>query len=261
MGPRLAPLATTAIGSWSSRSIRVTGTYADLLLSQRVDGLVVSGPRADDDELAELVRDGFPIVLQGSRPDLDAPSVDVDNEAGARRRRRAPDRARPPPDRLRHERAARLYRGHRAGDGLPRRARRGGHRLRRPTLSSRAPSTRPAATRRWPSSWPTDRPDGRVRRQRRRRPRCPPRRCATPGCGSPQDVSVVGFDDIALAAHFDPPLTTVRLPAHGLGTAAGQLLVDRVAGRPVPKRTLLPTAARSSANRPPRLSPGRSGGH
>jgi len=60
------------------------GTYAGLLRSRRADGLVVSGPRDDDDELAALVRDGFPIVIQGSRADLDAPSVDVDNRAGAR---------------------------------------------------------------------------------------------------------------------------------------------------------------------------------
>ena len=59
------------------------GTYADLLRSHRTDGLVVSGPRSDDDDLVALVRDGFPIVLQGSLPGLDAPSVDVDNRAGA----------------------------------------------------------------------------------------------------------------------------------------------------------------------------------
>jgi LacI family transcriptional regulator len=57
----------------------------------------------------------------------------------------------------------------------------------------------------------------------------------------PEDISVVGFDDIALAEHFDPPLTTVRLPAHALGAAAGRALMDRVAGRPVERRTLLPT--------------------
>ena len=43
----------------------------------------MSGPRVDDDELKALVEEGFPIVLQGHRPDLAAPSVDVDNRAGA----------------------------------------------------------------------------------------------------------------------------------------------------------------------------------
>jgi LacI family transcriptional regulator len=54
-------------------------------------------------------------------------------------------------------------------------------------------------------------------------------------------VSVVGFDDIPLAEHFDPPLTTVRLPAHDLGCASAEALIERVAGRPVAARTLLPT--------------------
>jgi LacI family transcriptional regulator len=57
----------------------------------------------------------------------------------------------------------------------------------------------------------------------------------------PDDVSVVGFDDIALAAYFDPPLTTVRLPAFELGQAAGRALLDRIADRAVALRTLLPT--------------------
>ena len=64
----------------------------------------------------------------------------------------------------------------------------------------------------------------------------------------PDDVSVIGFDDIPLAAFFDPPLTTVRVPAHQLGMAAGMALLDGIAGREVPVRTLLEThlAIRSS---------------
>jgi DNA-binding LacI/PurR family transcriptional regulator len=38
----------------------------------------------------------------------------------------------------------------------------------------------------------------------------------------PDDVAVVGYDDVALAAHTDPPLTTVRQP----GPLAGRLLAD-----------------------------------
>ncbi len=59
-------------------------TYTDLLRAQHADGLVVSGPRIDDRSLLELVRDGFPIVLQGSLPDVAVSSVDVDNVAGSR---------------------------------------------------------------------------------------------------------------------------------------------------------------------------------
>jgi DNA-binding LacI/PurR family transcriptional regulator len=57
----------------------------------------------------------------------------------------------------------------------------------------------------------------------------------------PEDVSIVGFDDIPLAAFFDPPLTTVRLPAYELGHAVGAALLDRISDATVPRRTLLPT--------------------
>ena len=57
----------------------------------------------------------------------------------------------------------------------------------------------------------------------------------------PADMSVVGFDDIPLAQHFDPPLTTIRIPARALGAAAGRALVERLAGRAVTERMLLPT--------------------
>jgi len=56
----------------------------------------------------------------------------------------------------------------------------------------------------------------------------------------PDDVSIVGFDDIPLAAFFDPPLTTVRLPAFELGQAAGRALLERIAERTIAHRTLLP---------------------
>jgi LacI family transcriptional regulator len=57
----------------------------------------------------------------------------------------------------------------------------------------------------------------------------------------PSDVSVVGFDDVPLAAYFHPPLTTVRLPAYELGHAAGVALLERISEPAVPTRTLLAT--------------------
>jgi DNA-binding LacI/PurR family transcriptional regulator len=40
----------------------------------------------------------------------------------------------------------------------------------------------------------------------------------------PLDVSVVGFDDVVMAAHSDPPLTTIHVPARALGLAAWHLI-------------------------------------
>jgi len=48
------------------------------------------------------------------------------------------------------------------------------------------------------------------------------------GYGVPQDVSVIGFDDIPLAAFLDPPLTTLHQDAFEIGKVAARLLIARV---------------------------------
>ena len=47
----------------------------------------------------------------------------------------------------------------------------------------------------------------------------------------PQDVSVVGFDDIQQMAFVNPSLTTVHLPLYEVGTRACEMLVQRVRGK------------------------------
>lgn len=51
------------------------------------------------------------------------------------------------------------------------------------------------------------------------------------------DVAVVGFDDVADAADYQPPLTTVAQDFAALGAAAVALLLDRVEGRVAPDDT------------------------
>ncbi|GAB3269463.1 substrate-binding domain-containing protein [Microbacterium sp. MEC084] len=55
------------------------------------------------------------------------------------------------------------------------------------------------------------------------------------------DVAVIGFDDVVDAADYQPPLTTVAQDFDALGDAAVALLIDRLEGRPVPERTVIPT--------------------
>jgi DNA-binding LacI/PurR family transcriptional regulator len=51
------------------------------------------------------------------------------------------------------------------------------------------------------------------------------------GLRVPDDVSVVGFDDIQSAAYINPPLTTVKQPLQQMGQIAARTLLDRIEGR------------------------------
>ncbi|MEQ1833837.1 MAG: LacI family DNA-binding transcriptional regulator [Candidatus Eisenbacteria bacterium] len=57
------------------------------------------------------------------------------------------------------------------------------------------------------------------------------------GLRAPRDMAVVGFDDIGLARHLTPPLTTVRVDAYQMGERALQRLLRRDRGEPAPARS------------------------
>jgi LacI family transcriptional regulator len=59
------------------------------------------------------------------------------------------------------------------------------------------------------------------------------------GLKVPQDMSVVGFDDVEIGAEFDPSLTTVRVPAAEIGTLAADRLISIIEGELVPASTEL----------------------
>ncbi len=54
----------------------------------------------------------------------------------------------------------------------------------------------------------------------------------------PDDVAVVGVDDIAFAELAEPALTTVRQPLEALGREAVRLLIERIDGETGPPRQL-----------------------
>ena len=216
------------------------GRYSDLVSSRRVDGLIVSGPRTDDEELVALVAQGFPIIVQGSLPSVAVPSVDVDNRAGARtavehllalgHRRiacitNAPLAYTAAADRLAGYRdaldaASVAYASELVVEGAFDAA---SGWTAMGELLARAPDVTAVFVASDIVAF------GALRAVREA------------GRRVPGDISVVGFDDIPLARHFDPPLTTIRLPARDLGAAAGRALVERLAGRAGMERTLLPT--------------------
>ncbi len=55
----------------------------------------------------------------------------------------------------------------------------------------------------------------------------------------PEDVSVVGFDDVPESAYFRPPLTTVRQDFGALARTALEVLLAHVNGDPTPHRTTI----------------------
>ena len=235
------------------------GTYAELIRSRGTDGLVVSGPRVDDEELGALARDGAPVVIQGSLPGAGIPSVDVDNVGAARKAT-----------------AHLIELGHTVIGCITNapflygsaRERRDGYRKALEEAGIAVDESLvieanfDAASGRRAMSRLLHRNDltavfaasdvvafGAMAAIREA------------GLRVPEDIAVVGFDDIPLAAYFDPPLTTVHLPAHDLGRAAGVALLDRINGRDVETRTVLPTAlvVRSSTAPPPPTGRSRDG--
>lgn len=64
----------------------------------------------------------------------------------------------------------------------------------------------------------------------------------TAGLSVPGDLALSGWDDIPVARHLAPPLTTVRQPMEELGRRAAGLLHERLTGtRTVPRHEVLPT--------------------
>jgi LacI family transcriptional regulator len=59
-------------------------SYLKLVRSNSIDGVLYSGPLLEDNALNFLVEHGIPTVLMGNLPDMPYPSVDVDNRAAAK---------------------------------------------------------------------------------------------------------------------------------------------------------------------------------
>jgi LacI family transcriptional regulator len=214
--------------------------YGALVRAGHTEGLIVSGPRWDDAELLQLVEDGYPIVVQGTVPDLPVPSVDVDNRAGSRRAvghlvdlghraiaciTNAPLAYTAAAERLAGYRDALDSAGVASDDALVAEGEfdaSSGHRAMNELLARGRPFTAAFVASDVVAL-------GALASLREH------------GLSIPEDVSVVGFDDVPLAAHFDPPLTTIRVPAHDLGFTAGRALLERLGRRAVTARTLLPT--------------------
>ena len=203
--------------------------YTRLIREQQVDGLILSGPRSDDPLLSELAEDRFPLILHGRLDDCDLPYVDVDNKAGAYQavvhliglgHRRiafisnAPYSYSGAQERLAGYKQALTEHDIPLDESL---IQKGGF----------LPETGQAAMEKVLAL--PDRPTalfaasdvmaiGAMSAIR------------AAGLRIPDDVAVVGFDDIFLAAHTQPPLTTIRVPAYGLGWTGADVLISLIEG-------------------------------
>jgi LacI family transcriptional regulator len=74
------------------------------------------------------------------------------------------------------------------------------------------------------------------------------------GMRIPEDISIIGFDDIDAASYIDPPLTTVKVMKTMMGELAAKKLVQLISepGSFIPSKTLLPVemVVRQSAAKP-----------
>lgn len=65
------------------------------------------------------------------------------------------------------------------------------------------------------------------------------------GLHCPEDISLIGFDDLDFAEFTAPALTTVHQPGYQLGSAAARLLLERIAGsKQAVQKVMLPTELR-----------------
>ena len=74
--------------------------------------------------------------------------------------------------------------------------------------------------------------------------------CRERGIAVPEELSVIGFDNIKMASYLTPPLTTIHQPKIEMGRLATQVLLDLLHNRPV-QNYVLPPALISRASTAP----------
>ncbi|MCI0395535.1 MAG: LacI family transcriptional regulator [Chloroflexi bacterium] len=202
-------------------------SYASLIYEGHVDAIILSGPQLDEPEAITLHRQNLPVVVTGHLPGYDIPSVDVNNVEGARI-------ATTHLINLGHQRIGLITNAPRSylasqerfdgycdglmAAGLPfdKKLVQEGHfsaysgfqsmnsllELNEPPTAVFVASDVVAF--------------GAMRAVKER------------GQRIPQDIAIVGFDDVPIGLYIEPQLTTVHLPAYELGWHTGQLALQLI---------------------------------
>lgn len=212
--------------------------YLEMARAKRIDGILLSGPRLDDEALYLLEKEGFPTVLIGQLPGSGFAFVDVDNCASAEMavahliqlghtqiacitNAAAPYTA--AMDRLRGYRDALEKAGLPFDPALVRYGDftvESGYRQMKGLLESGARFTAAFVA---SDTLVLGAKAALVER----------------GLRVPQDVALVGFDDLPFAQYMSPPLTTVHLPAVELARQASNLLICLLQGEQSCRRQMI----------------------
>lgn len=214
-------------------------TYMGLVNGSHIDGIILSGPRSDDQQLSQLSASNFPIVLIGRLPGTDLPYIDVDNVGAAQNavehlislghQRIACITSSP----LEYTASADRLRGYQQAlesHGLP-------FDQEFVCLGDHWEAGYAAMC----SLLALPKPPSAVFVASDIVALGALRAVKSAGLQVPQDIAIVGFDDIPLAEHISPPLTTVRVPAQELGSAAARMLLDIIETGQRPASMLLKT--------------------
>lgn len=237
--------------------VRQPDAYLSLVRAKQIDGLVVLNTRSDDEQLPRLIGEGFPVVTLGRVGHPGEHSVN-------------------------HRAGTRLLMGHLIGLGYTRIAhityaplqyRSSDRRLAdyRRALERAGIGYDPALVRH--GNYSAESGFEAMRSLLEERPRavfCGNDTIAfgalaalrEAGLRVPEDVAVVGYDDIPTAAYAAPPLTTIHTPALEQGRLAGEMLIQLVRGETPPEPQIIlpsklvvrcscgaPEAARATPNR------------
>ncbi len=204
-------------------------TYRELIRMRKVDGLLISSPLVHDPEVRQLHIEGTPVVLQGAADGNDIPNVDVDNVQGAhaavqhlldlghRRIGHISNAAfsyAASTDRLRGYRLALAEAGIAYDERLVCAGNFNDDSGYLPMMALLDLPERPTAVFIGSDTVAL----GALNAIRDRQLRVP------------DDISIIGFDDILVGKYLEPPLTTVHLPAVDLGRHAGEMILRVIQG-------------------------------
>ena len=213
----------------SNRPDETDDGYVELARSHHTDGIIFSGPRTDDPHLLKLHGERFPIVLHGQLPGTDIQSVDVDNVHGAKVAvdhllslthraigiiTNAPLVYTASQQRLRGYKESLAQAGIWYDECLVQEGNFDGESGE--SAMEALLTCDPVPTAVFVASDMVAMGALKAIRER--------------GLRVPDDIALVGFDDITAARFITPALTTVRVPTFGLGWSAAETLIDLIEG-------------------------------